>query len=86
MAAIYSNAVQVLAFLGPTSDTDDAATDRIIDFLVSSEKVPEEIMSWSMENDVRSFLRQRYLDRIWVLQEVGLAKMVVLVTKMKTVY
>jgi hypothetical protein len=85
MAAIYSSAVQVLAFLGPHSEEVDAATDRVLDYLQDTKDSLTTAMSLAMENDMKMFLEQPYFDRVWVLQEVGLAKLAYLVTMKKMI-
>ncbi|KAH7078795.1 heterokaryon incompatibility protein-domain-containing protein [Paraphoma chrysanthemicola] len=85
MASIYSSAVQVLAFLGPTSAEVDAATDRVMDYLQGHTSALGDEAGVQRENSAKLFLQQSYFDRLWVLQEIGLAKLAFLVTINKIV-
>ncbi|KAH7073321.1 heterokaryon incompatibility protein-domain-containing protein [Paraphoma chrysanthemicola] len=85
MASIYSSAVQVLAFLGPTSAEVDAATDGVMDYLQDGTSALGDEDGIQRENSAKLFLQQPYFDRLWVLQEIGLAKLAFLVTMNKSV-
>ncbi|KAF2823250.1 HET-domain-containing protein [Ophiobolus disseminans] len=75
MSTIYSSASQVLMFLGPGSET----TDRVMDFLNGDHETNVWKDIGQRTADMRQFLRLRYLDRVWVLQEIALAKLTTLI-------
>jgi hypothetical protein len=86
MAAIYSSAIQVLAFLGPHPEAVDAATDRVLEYLQDAKEPSMTAMSMAMKNDMSMFHQQPYFDRVWVLQEVGLARLAYLITMKKMIH
>lgn len=73
MASIYSNASQVIAYLGPGS----VDTDMVMDHLNKTHLKPGDNPVRQMNAaHVESFFRLPYFSRVWVLQEIGLAKLV----------
>jgi hypothetical protein len=75
MGQIYSNASQVLMYLGHGSE----ATDRVMDLLNSQQASALWSSFVRRKFDISEFLRLRYFDRVWVLQEIALAKLTTLV-------
>jgi hypothetical protein len=75
MGQIYSNASQVLMYLGPGSE----ATDRVMDFLNGEKTLALWSNSLRRNADINKFLHLRYFDRVRVLQEIALAKLTTLI-------
>jgi hypothetical protein len=71
MAEIYSSASQVLAYLGPR------VLNGVINYLDSDNHCHSG--TTIIRDDLVAFLDLPYFNRVWVLQEVALAKLVVLV-------
>jgi hypothetical protein len=82
MSVIYSSASQVLMYLGPGS----VGTDRVMDFLNGAHHsgLPIWDSHGSRFVDILRFLQRRYFDRVWVLQEIALARITTLVVGDKT--
>jgi hypothetical protein len=95
MATIYSNASQVLAYLGPGSQSASVSLNWVMEYLEGN---VNKVSSTRSYHDVTTFLRIPYFDRVWVrasirdmlktstdviplqvLQEIALAKMVTLI-------
>lgn len=77
MSTIYSNAAQVLSYLGVEPAQVTNQLRRVINFLQDK--------TWSISNEpsgkenLLTFLGLPYFDRVWIMQEVGLAQLVTLV-------
>jgi hypothetical protein len=80
MSVIYSSASQVLMYLGSGSPE----TDRVMDFLNGALHSTVWTDSGTPFADIQRFLRWRYFHRVWVLQEIALAKLTTLVAGDKT--
>lgn len=80
MGMIYSNASQVLIYLGPGTER----TDRILDYLNGDTEVLTKLKLGELYFTVKEFLDQRWLDRVWVLQEIALAKLAIMIAGEKT--
>jgi hypothetical protein len=66
MATIYSNASQVVAYLGPTSEHDSVSINRVIDHLEGKFAAMVNRSDKQNSCDVSKFLRMPYFDRVWV--------------------
>jgi hypothetical protein len=66
MATIYSNASQVVAYLGPTSEHTNGSIDRVIDHLEGNFSAMLNRTDTRNALDVAVFLRMPYFDRVWV--------------------
>ncbi|KAF1933816.1 HET-domain-containing protein [Didymella exigua CBS 183.55] len=77
MSTIYSNAAQVLAYLGVESPQVTRQLRGVLDFLqdktgvITSEPCGKE--------NLLTFLHLPYFDRVWIMQEIGLAQLVTLI-------
>jgi hypothetical protein len=80
MSTIYSSASQVLMFLGHRSQS----TDNVMDFINTGQQPLVWKRTEKMILDVQKFLRCHYFDRIWILQEIALARLITLVIGDKT--
>ncbi|KAL1607660.1 hypothetical protein SLS60_002595 [Paraconiothyrium brasiliense] len=79
MGTIFSNASQVLIYLGPGSP----ATDRMLNYLKGDESDSDKrIVIHSVLDD---FLDHRWFDRVWILQEIALARLATMVAGEKTI-
>lgn len=83
MNAVYSNASQVLIYLGfrPTE-----ANSRFLGYL---DKRSQGIIADDPQIDeslIKEFLQHPYFNRVWVLQEISLAKLVTLYTDYETIH
>jgi hypothetical protein len=86
MGTIYSNASQVLVYLGPATN----ATNIVLSYLngeAAARSSPRKDRRYpaGMDHAAREFLRLRWFDRVWVLQEVALAKLATMTAGEKTV-
>ncbi|KAF2447520.1 HET-domain-containing protein [Karstenula rhodostoma CBS 690.94] len=80
MGTIYANASQVIIYLGPGT----RATDRMLNYLNGDESDSDKrIVIYSVLNN---FLDHRWFDRVWVLQEIALAKLAIMVVGTKTTH
>ncbi|KAL5423764.1 hypothetical protein PMIN04_003658 [Paraphaeosphaeria minitans] len=80
MGTIYANASQVVIYLGPGTP----ATDRLLNYLNGNEtETDKRIIIHSVISD---FLDHRWFDRVWVLQEIALAKLATMVVGEKTIH
>lgn len=79
MAEIYSNASQVLAFLGPGTLPKAWMLCEVLDYLDKTSRTRTVFRGSDRRDSVVPFLGLPYFDRVWVLQEIALAKLVVLV-------
>jgi hypothetical protein len=79
MSTIYSNAAQVLSYLGVTQISNKLRV--VIDFLQGNtgSAAFESGPPHSRKELLSSFLDLPYFDRVWVMQEVGLAQLVTLI-------
>jgi len=80
MSEIYSNASQVLAYLGFKDHVEQHNTARATRCL---QKVRWDVHD---HDQLKDFLSHPYFNRIWVVQEISLAKLVVLHTEDDTAY
>jgi hypothetical protein len=77
MGQIYANAAHVIVWLGPAYQDSDRAMEVLADW----ESIPKPV-SWDMKGDWRkqdmsailALLRRRYWRRVWVQQEIHLAR------------
>jgi len=83
MDAVYSNASQVLLYLGFRYPETISGFLRYLDRR-SRGIIAEDI--WFDESLVKEFLQHPYFNRVWVLQEISLAKLVALYTDFKTIH
>jgi len=86
MGTIYSNASQVLVYLG----SGTGATNIILGYLngeatFRSHFKQDGSYRAGTDHAVREFLRCRFFDRVWVLQEIALARLVTVTAGDKTV-
>lgn len=81
MGSIYADASQVVIYLGPGNED----IDRVLDFLNGNFTAFNNTRRDSLANVVRTFMKQRWLDRVWVLQEIALAKLATMIAGNKTV-
>lgn len=79
MSNIYSNASQVLAFLGPRSLAKIDQLYGVLDYLDGTSTTLLQASKTVQRVDLAAFLDLRYFDRVWILQEIALAKLVVFV-------
>jgi hypothetical protein len=78
MGTIYSNASQVLVYLG----SGTRVTDYMLKHLNSNATALPQLGTQQL---IAEFLRIRWLDRVWVLQEIALAKLATVIAGDKTV-
>ncbi|KAF3045581.1 hypothetical protein E8E12_010187 [Didymella heteroderae] len=77
MSTIYSNAAQVLSYLGVEPSQVTNKLQEVINFLQDQTQViPTEP---SRRENFWGFLRLPYFDRVWIMQEIGLAQLVTLI-------
>jgi hypothetical protein len=76
MAYIYSNASQVLACLGSPDFRTVYTTEVVVNYLDGRSKV----------RPLPGFLQHPYFERVWILQEISLAKLVLLHVGRETVH
>jgi hypothetical protein len=76
MADIYSNASQVLACLESPDPRTVYTTEVVVNYLDGRSKVRPE----------PGFLQHPYFERVWILQEISLAKLVLLHVGRETVH
>jgi hypothetical protein len=81
MGTIYSNASQVLIYLGPGSEE----TDGVLDYLDGDTVALHRFERGGLNQVVKRFLRIRWLNRVWVLQEIALAKLATMTAGDKTI-
>lgn len=83
MARIYSSASQVLAYLGSGNLETNAAITRVMRHLNGTS---QELLTAParMRDDVKTFLKLPYFDRVWILQEISLAKLVTIIADGQT--
>lgn len=82
MSTIYSNAAQVLSYLGVNALSVTFKLQEVINFLQDmSQAVPTNFSSGKIKEReiLQSFLQLPYFDRVWIMQEIGLAQLVTLV-------
>ena len=83
MDAVYSNASQVLIYLGCREPS------VISGFLGYLDKISRGIITrdpWIARSTLDELLQHPYFNRVWVLQEISLAKLVALCTDLKTIH
>jgi hypothetical protein len=66
MATIYSNASQVVAYLGPTNQEISGSINRVMDHLEGNFAAMVNRTDVQNSLDVTTFLRMPYFDRVWV--------------------
>jgi hypothetical protein len=67
MATIYSNASQVVAYLGSEHEDARVSTTRVMKYLEGSANgLSRQELPAPIHHDVAKFLRTRYFDRVWV--------------------
>lgn len=77
MSTIYSNAAQVLSYLGVESPQITRRLRAVITFLQDRSSTPSP--DPSKKDDLLTFLALPYFDRVWIMQEIGLAQLVTLI-------
>ena len=79
MSRIYSYASRVTAYLGPRTGSSDTAMDvfRRGDRLLFSGAKDAFELSESESTDLKDFFNRRYFSRLWIVQEISLAKALV---------
>ncbi|KAI0113125.1 HET-domain-containing protein [Daldinia grandis] len=81
MREIYSKASQVLVYMGPTADDSDNAMDALN--MLSRETEPD--LSSSQKLGLDLLFKRRYFSRIWVIQEIIMARKVTLYCGAKSI-
>jgi hypothetical protein len=74
MSQIYANASQVLAYLGTPPTMETAKFRRLINYI--QEDTPAALDMAHLKNILMDFLALPYFNRVWILQEVGLSRLV----------
>ncbi|KAI1651113.1 HET-domain-containing protein [Daldinia loculata] len=74
MRDIYSKASQVLVYMGPTADDSDDAMDALS--MLSRAIEPD--LSSSQKLGLERLFKRRYFSRVWVIQEIIMARKVTL--------
>ena len=74
MSQIYANASQVLAYLGIPPAMETAKFRRLVNYI--QEDTPVALEMAHLKNTLMDFLTLPYFDRVWILQEVGLSRLV----------
>ncbi|XPS94541.1 hypothetical protein M3J09_003852 [Ascochyta lentis] len=77
MSKIYMNASQVIAYLGVEDLSTTHGFERVIGIL-QNELVTDPELAIT-EAYLRAFVELPYFDRVWILQEIGLAQLVTLI-------
>jgi hypothetical protein len=80
MGQIYSNALQVMVWLGPAADNSDVALRIIQNPRWDPSKLKEQ-----EKCEIRALFSRSYWKRVWVIQEVMLARSLLLFCGMKKV-
>jgi len=80
MGTIFGNASQIVIYLGPGSEV----TDRVLDYLNGNSTALLEVKRDRLNVIIRDFLQHRWLDRVWVLQEIALARLATMMAGEKT--
>ncbi|KAF2867959.1 heterokaryon incompatibility protein-domain-containing protein, partial [Massariosphaeria phaeospora] len=75
MDVIYSSASQVLIYLGICSPSIDRVFDydKVFDYLSGA------TVTVPYDHDMRELLRRRWFERVWVLQEMSLARLAMMI-------
>ncbi|KAK7193424.1 heterokaryon incompatibility protein [Paraphaeosphaeria sporulosa] len=81
MGTIYAKASQVLIYLGP----GNASTNRVID-LLKDETYAFPGARQGFRSSIEDFLGHRWFDRVWILQEIALARLATMVAGERTVH
>ena len=79
MSRIYTNAWQVLAYLGVKPDQVTNGLQRIISYLKDENSAVSGASS--TKEYLQGLLGAAYFDRIWILQEIGLSQSVTLIIR-----
>jgi hypothetical protein len=74
MPRIYSTATQVLVYLGEAYDNSESVLDAIHKQQVNVSGLDRMIEMPSILPGIRSLLSRGWFNRVWVLQEIGLAR------------
>lgn len=74
MSQIYANASQVLAYLGIPPTMETAKFRRLVNYIQDNTPVVLEMAH--LKDTLINFLALPYFDRVWILQEVGLSRLV----------
>lgn len=80
MSTIFATASQVVIYLGVGNNS----TDKVLDYLNETDDGGARVRRPGFSIDVKNFLKHRWLDRVWVLQEIALARLAVLIAGDKT--
>jgi hypothetical protein len=80
MGTIYASASQVIIYLGPGTP----ATDRMLNYLNKEESDSDKHIV--IHSVVREFLDHRWFDRVWILQEIALARLAIMIVGKKTTH
>ncbi|KAH7078786.1 heterokaryon incompatibility protein-domain-containing protein [Paraphoma chrysanthemicola] len=79
MSKIYSMASQVLAFIGPGDRQQRKSFHRVIKHLRGEPQPLIFSQYGARDSDLRTFLKMSYWGRVWVIQEIALARRVTVV-------
>lgn len=77
MSKIYANASQVVVYLGIEDSSMIRGFQRVIENLQGGNETDIDLAA--TETYVRAFIELPYFDRVWILQEIGLARLVTLI-------
>lgn len=75
MSTIFATASQVVIYLGAGNNS----TDKVLDYLNETDEGGARVRRHGFSTDVNNFLKHRWLDRVWVLQEIALARLAVMI-------
>ncbi|KAF7943820.1 uncharacterized protein EAE97_005890 [Botrytis byssoidea] len=80
MPRIYGQAAQVIVYLGEAADDSDMALESIrVAADDENEKPGNSLASKRSQESILSLLKRPWFQRIWVLQEVGLARSILII-------
>lgn len=80
MGTIFAKASQVVVHISPCSE----ATDIMLDHINGETDILKRARDLSTSRHIIGFLRLRWFDRVWILQEIALARLVTMVAGQKT--
>jgi hypothetical protein len=88
MGDIFSIAAYVLVWLGPWNDSSNFATDCIVhaNLNADAENVFPETFKQKRADSVRSLLNRRYWKRVWIIQELILAREIIVLCGTRLLY
>lgn len=86
MATIYSNASKVLAYLCSQDLRTFHAIDQVMKYQKETLASPSPYMSGSVKGAFSFLMNHPYFHRVWILQEISLARLVVLIAGNHTIH